>query len=107
VGRNYADCRHSLLAGLDDDEWLVGLKREPFLDRLTHYYSELNVVHPFREGNGRTQRAFFRQLAAAAGWALEWSQIAEDENARACAVSLITGDEAPLRAMLDKATSHL
>lgn len=34
--------------------------RESFLDRLTHYFAEVNAIHPFREGNGRAQRAFFR-----------------------------------------------
>lgn len=31
---------------------------------------EVNAAHPFREGNGRTQRAFYRQLARDAGWNL-------------------------------------
>jgi cell filamentation protein len=29
---------------------------------LAYYYSELNLVHPFREGNGRTLREFLRQM---------------------------------------------
>jgi len=36
---------------------------------------ELNAAHPFREGNGRTQRAFLRQLAATGGYRLELSQL--------------------------------
>ena len=31
--------------------------------RLAYYWAELNVLHPFREGNGRTTREFLRQLA--------------------------------------------
>jgi cell filamentation protein, protein adenylyltransferase len=32
------------------------LDRKPFVERLTHYFAEVNAIHPFREGNGRTQR---------------------------------------------------
>lgn len=35
---------------------------EELIDYLAFYYSEINIVHPFREGNGRTQREFFREL---------------------------------------------
>lgn len=52
---------------LRDENFLRGLARVHFVDRVTRYLGEVNAVHPFREGNGRTQRAFFGQLAAAAG----------------------------------------
>lgn len=35
---------------------------DDYINYLSYYYSEINVVHPFREGNGRTQREYFRQL---------------------------------------------
>jgi cell filamentation protein len=34
---------------------------EQLVEFLAYYYSEINIVHPFREGNGRTQREFFRE----------------------------------------------
>ena len=43
----------------------------PFVERLTYYVGEVNAVHPFREGNGRAQRAFFEQLARDAGFTLD------------------------------------
>ena len=36
--------------------------KDDYIEYLSYYYSELNIVHPFREGNGRTQREYFRQL---------------------------------------------
>ena len=36
--------------------------REKFLKYVTELYSDLDVIHPFREGNGRTEREFMRQL---------------------------------------------
>lgn len=56
-----------LLAQLAAENHLQGLSRADFVERLTHYLAEINAVHPFREGNGRTQRAFLRQLAAEVG----------------------------------------
>jgi cell filamentation protein len=54
---------------------LQGLQREQFADRLTYYYAEINAVHPFRDGNGRAQRAFLRQLALAAEHRLAWEKL--------------------------------
>jgi cell filamentation protein len=35
----------------------------------------LNTIHPFREGNGRTQREFIRELAAEAGHRINWNRV--------------------------------
>ena len=37
--------------------------------------SEINMIHPFREGNGRTIREFIRQLALYCGYSINWSLI--------------------------------
>lgn len=39
------------------------LSKKEISKKLAYYMSELNVLHPFREGNGRTIREFIRQLA--------------------------------------------
>jgi cell filamentation protein len=57
----------SLLRRLAQDNWLRGLQRRAFIEKLAFYYGEINARHPFREGNGRTQRTFLRQLSASAG----------------------------------------
>lgn len=43
--------------------------------KLAHYLSEINVLHPFRDGNGRVQRVFISQLASAAGYQLDYSDL--------------------------------
>ena len=48
---------------LKNENYLADLDKEKFAERLTYYMAELNVLHPFREGNGRTTREFIRQLA--------------------------------------------
>lgn len=45
--------------------------------------SDLNHVHPFREGNGRTQRAFLLQLAKRAGHRLNFQGVTEQRNIEA------------------------
>jgi cell filamentation protein len=56
-----------VLSELANEDRLRGLQRADFVTRLAHYFAELNAVHPFREGNGRTQRAFLGQTASDAG----------------------------------------
>jgi cell filamentation protein len=76
--------------------FLVGLDRDDFVDGLTWLLAEINALHPFREGNGRTQRVFLRQLAREAGYELDWSGVERDANTTASIRSLL-GDDEPLR----------
>ena len=46
-----------------------------FVARAAHHISELNAIHPFREGNGRTQRAFLFVLGRQAGHEIDLSKI--------------------------------
>lgn len=63
-----------ILEDLDNLEVFKELSAEEIADKLAYIMSELNVVHPFREGNGRTYREFIRQLAASLGYYLDWSK---------------------------------
>lgn len=80
-----------MFRGLADEGHLKQLERHDFTRRLAHYLAEVNAGHPFREGNGRTQRAFFGQLATDAGWIVRWSVITPFENDRAAEASM-SGD---------------
>jgi len=85
---------------LAKERFLRALTRSAFLDRATHYLAEVNALHPFREGNGRAQRAFFRQLSRDAGWPIDWAELDPDENVNA-SMAALRGDNAPLRRLLD------
>jgi cell filamentation protein len=52
---------------LRDENYLRGLGREGLAIRAAAVMVDLNGVHPFREGNGRTQRIFMGELAQEAG----------------------------------------
>jgi cell filamentation protein len=56
-------------------------------ERLTYYLSEINALHPFREGNGRTQRVFIEYLARAAGFHADFSTVSAKEMVEASALS--------------------
>jgi cell filamentation protein len=90
----------TLFRELHDEELLKNISRDQYAHKLAHYYSEVNVLHPFREGNGRTERVFFGQLAAVAGHRLAWERIDASENLRT-SIAAYKGDEGPLTAMLD------
>lgn len=88
-----------LFEKLHTENLLKDLPRDEYVKHLAHYYSEINILHPFREGNGRTQRVFFSQLAAQADYRLAWERMDGDENLRIC-IAAYEGDESPLTAML-------
>jgi cell filamentation protein len=79
---------------------LRGLTREQFIKRLAEFLAEVNALHPFREGNGRAQRAFFSQLAHDAGHHVDWVRMDPERNVTASAAAH-HGDITPLIAMLD------
>jgi cell filamentation protein len=89
-----------LLRGLADERHLRGLQRDQFAERLTHYYAEINAVHPFREGNGRAQRAFLRQLALDAGHTLSWRRLDSELLVYASQRSF-SGDNRALRDLIE------
>ncbi|MDO3680161.1 Fic/DOC family protein [Paenibacillus ehimensis] len=64
-----------LFRKLAKEKFLKGLPMADFAKRASHYMAEINVLHPFREGNGRAQREFIRQLAGNAGYLLDWSRV--------------------------------
>ncbi|EDT3782974.1 putative adenosine monophosphate-protein transferase Fic [Salmonella enterica subsp. enterica serovar Saintpaul] len=96
---------NALMQDLEEEGYLVGLAHEKFVERLAHYYCEINVLHPFRFGSGLAQRIFFEQLALHAGYALSWQGIAV-ETWKQANQSGAMGDLSALRAIFQKAISE-
>ena len=63
---------------LTDCNFFCDLPHEAFVDEIVDFYCVTNLLHPFREGNGRTQRAFLTQLIRAAGYDINWSEVDTD-----------------------------
>ena len=48
--------------------YFKGLSHDKFIEEIVDFYCVTNTLHPFREGNGRTQRVFLTQLIRNAGY---------------------------------------
>jgi cell filamentation protein len=83
---------------------LINLEPKLFADRLAHYLSEINAIHPFREGNGRVQRLFISQLAEQAGYTLDYSSLNQTKVYPVMQASFI-GNEQPLAELILKIIS--
>jgi fido (protein-threonine AMPylation protein) len=77
---------------LREADYLRGLPREAFATRAADVMAGLNNVHAFREGNGRTQRAFMCELAEAAGHSLDFSVISQERMVQASIAAHERGD---------------
>jgi cell filamentation protein len=60
---------------LVSSRFLKGLERPAFATQAATIIGDVNYVHPFREGNGRTQLHYLKQLAQAAGHPLDLTRI--------------------------------
>lgn len=90
---------------LHADNHLRGMSRDQFIDRLAYHYDQFNYVHPFREGNGRTQRVFWNRVARDAGWQLDWRTVRGETNDQASRAASEQRDFMPLRHMFDQIVS--
>lgn len=66
-----------LLGGSIDDEKEFSSASGIFLGKINH-------IHPFREGNGRTQRQILERIAAKHGFELNWAGTSPDAMKKAC-----------------------
>lgn len=64
-----------LLGQLQQEKWLENVPFEAFVARSAYYMAELNYIHPFREGNGRTIREFMRLLFLHNGYVVQWDAV--------------------------------
>jgi cell filamentation protein len=69
-------------AKLKGERFLAGLDAAAVALRLAYYYSELDAIHAFRDGNSRTLRAFTSDLAEAVGHRLDWAPAAATAEQR-------------------------
>lgn len=64
---------------IKNENYLEGLAEEEFIKRLAYHFSEINALHPFREGNGRSQREFIRCLALHNGYKINFAKVSKEE----------------------------
>lgn len=89
---------------IPNENYLIGLTPESFIQRLAYYMGEINAAHPFREGNGRVQRAFCAQLAENANYFINFDEASRDEL-YAAMIASFNCDNKPLELLLGRITA--
>jgi len=64
---------------LQKDNFFKNLPKEEFCEKMAYFMADINKVHPFRDGNGRTMKLYFSQLAQNSGYDLEFSLASKDD----------------------------
>ena len=59
----------------DKKMWDKNIGKDSLAEKLAYYSAELNVLHPFREGNGRTIREYIRQVALSLGYIMNYRNV--------------------------------
>jgi cell filamentation protein, protein adenylyltransferase len=88
-----------VFADLKGARFLRGEAPQAFAVGAAHVLSEVNAIHPFRDGNGRAQLAFIALLGARAGHPMDFEQLERERYLSAMKKSF-QGDERPLAAEL-------
>jgi cell filamentation protein len=88
-----------LFADLKAKKYLEDLSPKEFAENAAHFLAELNAIHAFREGNGRTQLSFFCLLADRAGHPVGLEKLDPDAMLNAMIASF-DGDETELTVVI-------
>jgi len=99
--RHIQSYSNTVFSALAAEKYLVNLEPKAFASRLAHFLSEINAIHPFREGNGRVQRLFISQVAEHAGYPLDFSALDQAELYPVMQASFL-GNEQPLTDLILK-----
>lgn len=73
---------------LKKENFLKHLEINIFSNRLAYYMAEINIIHPFREGNGRAIREYIRCLALANGYVINWHAVNKEHLLNAMIMSV-------------------
>jgi cell filamentation protein len=88
-----------LFERLKAEPFLAGATRDAFVTAAADFLAELNAIHPFREGNGRSQLAFLHLLGLRAGHCFNLNAI-DRETFLPAMIASFGGNTAPLVAEL-------
>ena len=95
-----------LFQKLKSENYLLDVPQERIAERLAFFLSEINVLHPFREGNGRSQRTFIEYLALVAGFHVDFANVSADEMIEA-SVRAFDRDETLMRGIFERITTRI
>lgn len=70
-------------------------------EKLAYYYGELNMIHPFREGNGRTQKIFIEKVADKLGYSLQLEKV-DSKKLLEVTIESVNGTGRPLKKVFEE-----
>ena len=77
-----------MFAKIKEKNMLKETDKSKIFDNLAYVMAELNIIHPFREGNGRSIREFIRLMAKRMGYDLNWGNVDKEELLEASILSV-------------------
>ena len=77
-----------VFAKIKEKNMIKETDEEKVFDNLAYVMAELNIIHPFREGNGRSIREFIRLMAKRMGYDLNWGNVDREELLEASILSV-------------------
>lgn len=89
----------TLFHKLEREDYLTGLDADTFTERLADRWGELSAIHPYRDGNTRSQSAYITALAERAAHPIDWQSIDVD-TLRIHRLQAVAGNDRPLAAYL-------
>ena len=95
-----------LFGELSLNHFYITNRYDETLELLTKFFADINALHPFREGNGRSQREFIEELAKINGVDLDLTVVDRMDMIKASRES-INGDYAKLRTMFKNCSQKM
>ena len=92
---------NKLFLKLKSENYLKDCTEYNIASKAAYYLGEINAIHPFREGNGRTQREFIRELLLPTGFYVDYSRC----NAKMmlyASINAFAGDYTLMTELFDK-----
>ena len=86
-------------AKLEGEDYLRGGDPADFASRLAERWADLTAIHPFRDGNTRSQSAGVSLITERAGQILDWKPLDVDQLRRA-RLAAVVGQMQPLTQLL-------
>ncbi len=66
---------NDVFGSLEKENYFIKYDYDETIKKLVDLFSDINALHPFREGNGRSQREFIEELAKINGIDLDLTQV--------------------------------
>jgi len=73
--------------------------------KIAEFYGDLNIIHPFREGNGRSQRILFEHIIVNCGYKISWANVNKEEWIKAN-INSVHCDYSVLKAIFSRCISE-